>query len=276
MNFALRRPSRRRIAAAIVVVLIACVLANLFVSSAAQLNLGSVARPHLDAMNRCDADGVALTTPATSGTTTRVDVSGINAACAGLPIVVRVATGASSSSSTTSVNVPAGGGSMTLNTASPAFDPDNVVQTSVTIGTWPMSGTWSYTPPVTLPAASCRIPSNPSIPCTATISGNTQWADPITHWQRYITVATAHSTNVVWEVTINLSSTEFPVFANRLQDLQGGVVLVGTPSCSANPRTVTVRGVTTWGDHHQVRAGKTSMIQIEGSTTGTGNLLTCP
>lgn len=158
MNFALRRPSRRRIAAAIVVVLIACVLANLFVSSAAQLNLGPISRQHAEVKASCDLDGVTLTTPSTSGTTNRVDVSGISGSCAGLPIVVRVATdtaGPLTSSSTTAVNVPAGGGSMTLSSASPAFDPDDVVQTSVTIGTWPMRGTWTYAPPA--PTTSCSV-----------------------------------------------------------------------------------------------------------------------
>lgn len=155
MSIVVRRPSRRRFGVAVVVLMLAGVMASLVSSSAAQLNLSPVARQHAEQRARCDLDGVALTTPGVSGTTTRLDVSGIDASCAGLPIVVRVATGATASSSTTAVIVPAGGGSMTLSTANPAFDPAAVVQTSVTIGGWPMSGTWTYTPPA--PTSSCRV-----------------------------------------------------------------------------------------------------------------------
>jgi len=186
----LRRPSRRRLVAALAVLALASVIASLTIASAAQLNLGAVARQHMEARERCDLDGVATTTPGVTGTTTRVDVSGIHASCAGLPIVVRVYTTAGATSTTTSANVPSGGGSMTINTASPAYTPTTTHQTYVTIGGWPIPSTWSYTPPVA--TTWCRVEVNsgsgwtthPTAGCSFThVTLGSSWPTPITHRQ---------------------------------------------------------------------------------------------
>jgi hypothetical protein len=89
------------------------------------------------------------------------------------------------------------------------------------------------------------------------------------------TVSSSSATPVTWQVTINLSSSDLPFLATNLSDNQGGLVKVSATSCSASPRTVTVKGTTSWGNYHQVQAGQTANLQVHGTLSGTGDLLSC-
>jgi len=133
---------------------LATALGGMELASASQLNLATVARQHFDEKQRCDLDGVSVTTDAVSGTTSTVKLAGIDPGCASRPIVVRIASGGSST--TTATTVPTGGGSMTITTASPAYDPSTVSDVSVMIDGWPTPGVWSYTAPPP-PATECTM-----------------------------------------------------------------------------------------------------------------------
>jgi len=117
-------------------------------ASAAKLVLTGGQRPSFATSARCD-DAVAVTTPSTAGTSRSVQVSGIAAACTGA-LAVRVYDASGVSKATGSATVAASGGVQTL-TVSPAYAPSTTDRVSVTLGTWPIAATWTYTPAPTYP-----------------------------------------------------------------------------------------------------------------------------
>jgi hypothetical protein len=110
-------------------------------ASAARLTLTGGQRPFESSYARCDAAVDATT----SSTATSVKVANIDAACAGLALSVMVydpATGWIRTSG--SATVPAGGGALMVSTT--AYTPSATDRASVTIGSWPVASTWTYTP----------------------------------------------------------------------------------------------------------------------------------
>lgn len=133
------RPSRR--VAWLLLLVAAALVAQLSVASAAKLSLDGPRAPSAVGAERC-ADLVQVSTPA-ARVTTAVRVEDIPAACAGLPVVVRVYSGSATSASVPVV-VPSGGGAVAL--VVPQFSPTATHKAYVTIGGWPVSATWSYSP----------------------------------------------------------------------------------------------------------------------------------
>jgi hypothetical protein len=114
-------------------------------ASAAQVTLTGGQRPFESSYARCDA-AVDATTSSTSSTATWVQVANIDAACAGLLVSVMVYDPATGSIRTGgSATAPAGGGALTIPTS--GYTPSATDRAFVTIGTWPVSATWAYTPP---------------------------------------------------------------------------------------------------------------------------------
>lgn len=151
-------------------------------ASAAQLTLAAPLQPHSAGAERCD-DAVSVTTPSTSGDATSLEISGVDAACAGAAVTVYLRTG---STTTVADLAAASGGGFTVTTA--PFDPDAVSAVSVHVGGWPMVTTWTYTP---APASTwCRVEvssggtwvQHPTATCE--FSGHTlvaAWGNPISH-----------------------------------------------------------------------------------------------
>jgi hypothetical protein len=232
-------------------------------ASAAQLVLTGGQHPSFSASARCD-DAVAVTTPTIAGTSSSVQVSGI-AACTG-NLFVRVYDTTGVSRATGSATVVAGGGSQTL-TVSPAYVPSPTDKVSVTIGTWPVAATWSYT---ALPYVWCTLVStgSPGSTCTATVtlfhgvkpggSGAADYYD--------VVVTTTSTTPVRWEVTFNLAHSFYgsvpaqlgnsilDSFSDGLTTWNGNDTKNGTP-----PNDVTTQGTCSAG-----------LLSVRGSAAASG------
>lgn len=128
--------------------ILALAVAFMSPAGAAKLVLTGGQRPSFATSARCD-DAVTVTTPSTAGTSNSVQVLGIAAACTGM-LFVRVYAASGVSKATGPPTAVAGGGSQTL-TVSPAYAPSATDRVSVTVGTWPIPATWTYTAAPTYP-----------------------------------------------------------------------------------------------------------------------------
>ncbi|HEX7806244.1 MAG TPA: hypothetical protein VF413_08770 [Cellulomonas sp.] len=241
-------------------------LAVAFISpaSAAQLVLTGGQHPSSAVSARCD-DAVDVTTPSTSGTSSSVQVSGILAACTGA-LFVRVYDASGVSKATGSATVVTGGGSQTL-TVSPAYTPSATDKVSVTIGTWPVAGTWIYAP---LPYIWCTLVStgSPGSTCTATVTlfhGTKAGGSGVADYYDVV-VTTTSTTPVRWEVTFNLGNAFYgsvpaqlgnsvlDSFSDGLTTWNGNDTKNGTP-----PNDVTTQGTCTAG-----------LLRVRGTAAASG------
>ncbi|MFI2753162.1 hypothetical protein ACGIF2_06985 [Cellulomonas sp. P22] len=265
----------------VVVVLAAlCVVATVLGLSTASASTLPLARSRLTvfgAADRCTPAVVAAPVTTSGSTSTQVVLSGLRAGCAGRAVQLRLwGAGGALAATDTTATLPAGT-SATLTV--PTYTVSAVRGVALAIGTWGITTTWA--PP--LPAVGCTVPADPAKTCTVTQVGNgTQWGTPLTEYLRTFQVTTTSTDPVVWQLTFNLSDTSvFPFLAGRVSDQQNGLVLVATSSCSANPRTVTVRGTEGWGEYHTVAAGQARGLELHGYASSAGSpsaqtLLTCP
>lgn len=234
-------------------------------ASAAQLVLTGGQHPSFSARVRCD-DAVAVTTPSTSGTSSSVQVSGITAACTGT-LFVRVYDATGVSRATGSATVVAGGGSQTL-TVSPAYAPSATDKVSVTIGTWPVAATWTYT---ALPYIWCTLVSSgsPGSTCTATVTlfhGTKTGGSGVADYYDVV-VTTTSTTPVRWEVTFNLANSFYGTvpaqlgnsildpFSDGLTTWNGNDTKNGTP-----PNDVTTQGTCSAG-----------LLSVRGTAAASGS-----
>jgi len=114
-------------------------------ASAAQLVLTGGLHPYSSASARC-GDAVAATNPATATTTTAVQLSGIDVACAGLTVSVQLYDSGTAPTVTGTAKVPVAGGSVVVAMAA-SYTPTASTVISVTISSWPIPTTWTYTAP---------------------------------------------------------------------------------------------------------------------------------
>lgn len=175
------------------------------------------------------------------------------------------------------ITAPASG---TAGTAQLPRVPDDPKAVLVTADSWPLRTHWSAAPqpPVGDDIFTCKIPNGACwVEVTKIHSWSGSWPT-IDHYQVTASVMSDAPSPEPWEVTINLSSPELPFLAAGLEDVQtSGLVKVSATDCSASPRTVTVKGTTSWGEYHLVGGGMPARnMQVEGRLTGDGNLLSCP
>ena len=169
-----------RVRTLVILLLAALVATGIVQASAAQLNVRSTTLLSVKKAP-CTTATIGVTHGAISTTdqqTSSVVVT-VPAACAGLPIALRLyktggtalhaadLTVASASSPTTTI---------TLATAD-RYTPSEVLGVALTIGTWGMRTAWTYTPPAG-PVNTCQVRNSdgsvdPSKPCTVT--GATTW-----------------------------------------------------------------------------------------------------
>ena len=138
-------------------------------SSAAQLSLRGGQRAHYSSLQRCDA-AVDAATPTTSGQSISVQVAGIDEACGGLGLSIVVydpATDAQRSSGSGFVVV--GGGSQSFTVT--AYTPSATDKVSVTVDSWPVATTWTYTPPPTTSCVALSSSGTPQPGGSCTITG---------------------------------------------------------------------------------------------------------
>lgn len=274
------RPGRSRVRAPRPVVAVAALLVVLAggalvgvvrTASAAQLAVDGGALTATTVTHPCPG-----TAAATAATVSGSSASGVAVivpdGCATRTLDVTVLSG---STVVASGSTPVTSGTTTVPVG--AYTPTASMTVLAVVDGWDLPVTWSYTPPATGPV-SCRVPADSSVTCTATMGSGSQWGWPtVTTFNRFVQVTTSSAKPVVWEVTFHLDDPAWPVRASRLTDTQGGLVLVSASACGSSPRTVTVRGTTSWGQYDQVRSGVTRTMQVEGSSIGgTGNLLSCP
>lgn len=251
-----------RLRSALAVLAVLAAVASLGTSAAARLDLRATSgAPLALKWTRCGGQVTATVTGAS------VAVTGIDAACAGTTLTAYVRSG----STTLTASGTVSGTSATLTLPS---TPDTVSGALLTAGTWPLPTNWRQTL-TTLPAVSCA-PVSGSGTCAASVTGITAWPYPsLTDYNLNVTVSSTSASALTWQVTFNLSSSDLPFIASDLSDNQGGLVKVSASSCSASPRTVTVKGTTGWGNYHQVMSGQSSNLQVHGTTSGSGGLLDC-
>lgn len=265
---------RRRAAAALVVVL-GVVLLTTSAAHAASLTLTAPTRAFTTTKARCTNGPVTVTptgTP-TAGQYTQVRVSGITGTCA--TGAVRVATGIGStwvqsfvSTSTTSVSA----GQLTATGA--AFTPPATAsgRAFVVLDGWPVPATWTFTPPA-LPALSCQTfdqSGNPlTTPCTAVITGGSEWGNPLNTFYRGIRVTTTSATPVRWRVTITFTDTSvFPFVPQRISEGSGGDAQLVAAGSTCTPTPVVVMTGNPSHGQLNVSANNPAQFQIAGTRNG--------
>ena len=254
----------RRVLAAAVCGLLVLLGAGLSVARAASVPLRAGALTAFVASDRCTTGTLAVR-PGTveNGSSAEVVLSGLPAACLGRPFALRVhGVQAALAASDTTGALPASGTTATVRV--PAYDVRAVSGVALTVSTWGLRTAWSSSSP----GVTCRVPADPGAVCTATLvkGGGADWAG---NYIRRFEVTTPSATPVTWELTFDLASAaQFPFVASAFSDVQGGLVLVSTSGCSATPRTVTVRGTTSWGAYGTVDAGRSDRLEVSGSTQG--------
>ncbi len=112
----------------------------------------------------------------------------------------------------------------------------------------------------------CRIPEQPWIPCTATLTTGSGW-------QRQFRVTTPSTIGVEWEVRVNASSTAFPFVPSRMSSF-GALRTVAPVDCAADERVVRVAGAHAWNRY--VRNDQPQEPTIVGETWNDGQLFVCP
>lgn len=245
--------------------------AGLSVAHAAVVPLRAASLTAVVAADRCTTGTVAVR-PGTvdNGRSAEVVLLGLPAPCLGRPFALRVhGVQAALAAVDTTGTLPSSGTTATVRV--PVYDVRAASGVALTVSTWGLRTAWS----ASSPGVTCRVPADPAAVCTATLvkGGGADWAG---NYMRRFEVTTPSTTPVTWELTFDLASTaQFPFVASAFSDVQGGLVLVATSGCSATPRTVTVRGTTSWGAYGTLDASRSDRLEVWGSTQGTGDLLTC-
>jgi len=270
--------ARRRTAVAVLAGALLLAFASASVSSASALSLIGGKAPTSQSQSRCTAQAVAVTTTAT-GTTSSVTASNLDVAhCTGKLVSVTVydpsaATWAAAKKLEATATINAA--SMAL-TSTGSFTPNASQKVHVTIGGWPVTGTWTYAPP-TAPLVSCTALNNPALTCTATLSDFTSWGYPAaTDYNAYFTVTSpSATTNVEWQITINLSHAAFPFVARSMTGNNQEQLASGW-SCAQLPLLVLTGQV--GSNTALVGGGKQVITYLNGHSTAAagGSLFVCP
>lgn len=252
----------KRIAGAIMAIVLGASATSL--AFASSLQLSPPTSPSFADASRCSSAEAVVTVKSGMATVAVPDE------CAGEDISLYLGVG----NTTASVGVGTGSGTVTLPQG--FTSPEGVLVTSAT---WPLLTNWMIEePPVVNDSIfTCTVPQGT---CEVTLK------KPDYEWpgDRYRITGKITSTDIPappanlqgdrnyleknaqkWEVLINLSSPKFTFLANWLGDGQGGLVKVADSGCSAIPRTVTVKGTTTWGAYDFIWKGVEREFQVFGS-----------
>jgi hypothetical protein len=226
-------------------------------ANAAQLTLAGGQYPYVSSFVSCDT-AVDASTPSTQTTSSSVQVAKISAACAGRALSVMVynpTTGAIRTTSTTSVPVPAGGGALTVPTA--AYTPSMTDHAFVSIDSWPVTATWTYTP-----AIWCTVISggSPGATCAATVTVASELKTGGASYATYYDVVVTSTSTIAlrWEVDFNLTDPVYGGVPTRL----GNSTLDGFSDGATQWGTQPANDVTTLG------ACSGGQLKVRGTADG--------
>jgi hypothetical protein len=223
--------------------ILALAVAFMAPASAAQLVLTGGQHPFSSARARCD-DAVAATNPATAATTNTVALSGIDVACASLPISVRIYEPSTATAVTGTATAPAAGGAVAVTMAG-SYTPTASTVISVTVASWPIPTIWTYTSSAL--TTGCVVLANGNgnpKSCSLTFGANTDGSE--TAWNVKVTISTTEKSAVTWRATVDFADlTKFPFLARYVGEYTGGAAYELLPSgfCSGSTRLVTFTGV---------------------------------
>ena len=272
-------PSAYRIMA--VAVLLACVVVlgvALRPAAAAQLGLRPATMTSVAVADRCTPAVAMVNGTVTGGQATTVLVTGLGSGCGGRALALTLfgANGAALTSVRTTL--PAGAsGSATV--VVPSYAPASVSGAAATVGTWGVPATWTYTPPAVVPTVSCAVLNDPTglKTCTTSNLRVEAWGYPrLDTYNFYVTVASPSTTEVEWQITINLADPALAFEAN-LADSNNAVQLAPGWGCLARPMLV-LRGQSGPGTKF-VGNGKTVTVWMQGRSSAVpvtgGSLFNC-
>ena len=274
-------PQRRWRLVAVAVLLVLVVLLGLALrpAHAAQLSLTAGNITNVSVSDRCTETVAATHGTSTGGAATTVRVTGMGEACGGrdLALTLYGQDGAVVTSTTSTLAADATDATTLI---VPEYAPASVAGAAVTIGTWGVPASWTYTPPVSSPLATCTVLNDPSgtKTCDVTDVRIESWGYPEPNaYNFYATVTSpSESQDVEWQVTLNLADPAFEV-STALADSNNGVQLAPGWSCSAMP-TVELRGRSDTSTQY-VGGGSSYTIWMLGRSasepTSGGSLFNC-
>jgi hypothetical protein len=240
-------------------------------ASAASLSLNAGSVTTVVSGHPCAGQATATPTSG-SGTTYLATSVTVPPGCAGLSLGVTLLQGTAVVRNGTATVASSGA---TVVTFAGSYTASSTMTIRATVGGWDLPTSWTFTPPVPLPAVSCRVYDHPSATCSVVVTGFTVWGYPsTTHFQLDLqVVGDSNANNQHWELTFNFADAYYPFVPRGVQS-NGGLVLQS--GCSALP-TMTVRGNPGWaGPYDQIRSGQTRAVYLQGYLNVGGNLLACP
>lgn len=266
------------VAVALALVLAVALGLTLRPAAAAQLPLREARMTSVSIADRCTPIVSTTNGTVTGGRATTVLLTGLGTRCGGRVVALTLfgPNGAALTSGTTTLPAStSGSGTVIVGSYAPA----DIAGAAMTVGTWGVPATWTYTPPATVPPVSCTVLNDPTgtKTCAATDFEIGAWGYPQLDTNNIIFYVTSPSpaTDVEWQVTINLADPMFKVYA-RLADGQN-VRLAPGWSCSSMPMLV-LRGRSDTGTQY-VGGGNRAGVWLQGKATSGptagGNLFNC-
>ena len=266
---------------------LAVVLAVLAMLPALTASPGAAARLPLEPANftsvsvadRCTESVQATHETAATGKVTTVTLSGLGAACDGRELELTLY-GAHGEALTSGRAPVATGNGESMGVTVPAYTPAEVAGIAVTVGSWGVPATWSYTFPAEKPLAECTVLNDPTGAKTCEVKDIRvdAWGYPdIDSYNLYATVESpSGDQDVEWELEINLADPEFKVLAN-LAVSNNDVTLSPGWTCSSMPM-LKLRGRDEVNSRY-IGGGKTVTVWVQGKSVsdqaGGGNLFNC-
>lgn len=185
-------------------VVLAILLGSASLASAAQLNLLPESLGAFTISDRCTSAVTVSPTTVTSGSALGVQVAGLTNECAGREIQLTLF-GASGAAIVTATTTIAAAGATSADVTTTSFTAADIAGAAVTIGTWGVPATWSYTP--------ATSPTQPSGPITA---GNDDTFVDVT-WelksnnpvQVCFTLVVSSTPDEAWAVDVDLGASPF-------------------------------------------------------------------
>ena len=269
---------RYRVTAAVALALTVAVVLGIALrpAAAAQLPLRPAAMTSVSVADRCTPTATITNGVVTSAKATTVSLTGLGDRCAGRAVALTLF-GAGGAVLTTVRTTLAGGATGSATVTVPVYSPSAVSGAAVTIGTWGVPATWTYSPPTALPLVSCTVLHKPSKTCTAIQTAFSSWSDP-SHYAYYLQFRVESQTvtrDDEWEITINLADPSLRLLATHIKASDKNVIVAPGWNCSMMPLLV-LRGK---GGSQYVGDWLKAYVGLAGTSVASQdpeNLIACP
>ncbi|PYF98328.1 hypothetical protein SAMN05216184_11272 [Georgenia satyanarayanai] len=222
------------------------------IAHASQLALAPPTTASLDVVRKCAQADVQVIGAVGR---TQLTVSGLPAACGGLPM--RLWLHEAGTTRHVDAVTPHEGGALTVTLPAPVGARPTAV---VTVRTWPMPTTARISD---FPTFTCRTPDAPQVGCAVSVSKRTNWPD---YWQRTLLISTTSTTPVRWELTVDLSTSAF-MTTKELLDIRTSLTRTSALDCARTPRTVTIGGRPMHNNFHLVDSTTVREAELQGNPT---------